>query len=218
LIVATAIAVIDENDNRYLTMRDLGEALDVEAMALYRYVNGREDLLEAVIAALLKNVTDELHEALHSTWQGYLRTLAHAIRRIAVEHPGAFPLVATRQPAAPWLRPPLRSLELVKDFLNTLAGYGFTDEQVARAYRTFSSFLLGHLLLEAAARRAHTSALDEPLGEGEAQIPNEDGTLAPGADDTVRHFQPLLSEDRSEDEFVITLETLLDRLELSLSQ
>ena len=36
-----------------LTMRGLGQDLGVEAMSLYRYVSGREDLLEAVVALLL---------------------------------------------------------------------------------------------------------------------------------------------------------------------
>src|SRR5829696_6464099 len=176
VIVRAALDSIDRKGSQGLTMRGLALDLGVEAMSLYRYVAGREDLLEAVVAVLLKDLVD-LDQPLGRTWQGYLQGLAHAVRRIAVEHPAAFPLVATRHPDAPWLRPPLRNLELVDNFLSTLSGFEFTDEQVVGTYRAFSGFLLGHLLLEAAVRGAETWPFEEPLDEGKATIPSRDGQI-----------------------------------------
>lgn len=199
-------------------MRGLGQQLGVEAMSLYRYVSGREDLLEAVVKVLLEDLRHTIDSQLSETWQGYLQTLAHEVRQIAVDHPAAFPLVATRHPAAPWLRPPLRSLELVEDFLATLSHHGFTDQQVVGTYRSFSSFLLGHLLLESAVRGAETSPVEEPLDEGNATIPHEDGEVDLSGSPTITRLQDLLSQDRSSEEFEISLETLLDRLEMNLSQ
>src|SRR5690625_7321743 len=72
------------------------------------------------------------------------------MRDLAIRHPNIFPLVATRHPAAPWLRPPLRNLDMVEEFLDTLLNSGFSQQQAAMVYRTFASFLLGHLLLTAA--------------------------------------------------------------------
>jgi TetR/AcrR family tetracycline transcriptional repressor len=218
VIVRAAVKYIDLHGAQGLTMRGLGQELGVEAMALYRHVTGREDLLEAVVAELLDGVSDDLDSQLTGSWQGYLQTLAHAVRRIALDHPSAFPLVATRHPAAPWLRPPLRSLELVEDFLAALSSYGMADEQVVEVYRAFSSFLLGSLLLEAAQRGAETSPVEEPLDEGSAQVPNTDGQLDLSGKPVIARFRPLLSEDHSAEEFEVGLETLLDRLELSLSQ
>jgi TetR/AcrR family tetracycline transcriptional repressor len=218
VIVKSALGYIDRHGAQGLTMRGLGQNLGVEAMALYRYVAGREDLLEAVVERLLEGLSEDLDEQIGESWQGYLQTLAHAVRRIAVEHSAAFPLVATRHPAAPWLRPPLRSLELVEQFLSTLSGYGFTDEQVVGTYRAFSSFLLGQLLLEAAVRGAETSPVEVPLDEGGATVPNADGRVDLSGNPTVARLQSLLSEDRSDEEFEVSLETLLDRIELALSQ
>lgn len=217
LIVRAALDSIDRNGSQGLTMRGLAQDLGVEAMSLYRYVSGREDLLEAVVAVLLGGLTD-LDEQLAKTWQGYLQGLAHAVRRIAVDHPAAFPLVATRHPAAPWLRPPLRSLELVEDFLSALSRFGFTDQQVVATYQAFSSFLVGNLLLEAAVRGAETSPLEEPLDEGNATVPNQDGQVDLSGSPTVAKFRHLLSQDRSVEEFEISLETLLNRLEMDLAQ
>ena len=199
-------------------MRGLGHDLGVEAMSLYRYVTGREDVLEAVVTSLLENLTERLDERLSTSWQGYLQTLAHTIREIALEHPRAFPLVATRHPAAPWLRPPLRSLDVVEHFLVTLKGFGFSDDRLVESYRAFSSFLLGHLLLEAALRGAETSPVEQPLDEGDAQIPNADGQIDLAAGSEVTRLRSRLSEDRGAEEFEASLEMLLNRLELELSQ
>ena len=50
-IVNAAVAFIDAEGLAGLTMRRLGATLDVEAMSLYRYVPGREELLDAVVDA-----------------------------------------------------------------------------------------------------------------------------------------------------------------------
>lgn len=216
-IVRGALSFIDEEGPAGLTMRKLGNQLGVEAMSLYRYVTGREDLLEAVVAHLTRGLEEHLDDDLTGTWQGYLKTLAYRVREIATEHPNAFPLVATRHPAAPWLRPPLRSLTLVEQFLATLSGHGFDDVRVVAIYRAFSNFLLGHLLLQAATQGAKTAPVELPLNEGEADVPAPDAMAIDLTDvPTVARMRRLLSEDHSTQEFEAGLETLLHRLELTL--
>lgn len=218
VVITAALTYIDERGLQGLSMRTLAQQLGVGAMALYRHVSGREDLLEGVVNHLMTGLQDQMDTDIAQTWQGYLQTLAHAIRKIAIQHWAAFPLIATRHPAAPWLRPPLRSIELVEHCLRTLSEQGFTDEQVSDAYRAFSSFLLGHLLLEAAVRGADTAPVEEAFDEGDAQIPNRDGEVDLSASPVTQRMRPLLSEDHSLEEFEIGLETLLDRMELQLTQ
>lgn len=218
LIVEAALAQIDAVGPQGLSMRSLGPDLGVEPMSLYRYVNGKEDLLEGVVTLLMGNLTTSLDDELAEHWQGFLQTLAHHVRRIAIDHPRAFPLVATRHPAAPWLRPPLRSVEVVEAFLSALIGFGFTDEQAVDVYRSFTSFLLGNLLLEAAVRGADTGPVSEPLDEGGADIPERDGLMDLDDAPQVLRLRDLLSDDRSDDEFEASLESLLDRLGSTLSQ
>ena len=218
LIIQAALDQIDRSGAHGLSMRSLGQDLGVEAMALYRYVHGKEDLLEGVVALLMSDLTSSLDAELAAHWQGFLQTVAHEVRRIAIDHPKAFPLVATRHPAAPWLRPPLRSIEVVNTFLSALISHGFTDAQAVDAYRSFSSFLLGQLLLESATRGAETGPVAEPLDEGGASIPEGDGQISLDSAPEVRRLRPLLSEDRSDDEFEVSLEALLDRLDREISQ
>lgn len=218
LIVTTALEQIDRDGASILSMRSLAQELGVEAMSLYRYVHGREDLLEGVVSLLMDGLTASLDDELNEHWQGFLQTVAHRVRQIAIDHPRAFPLIATRHPAAPWLRPPLRSVEVVELFLSTLIDQGFSDRQAVDTYRSFSSFLLGQLLLEAAVRGAEISPLDEPLDEGGADVPEGDGQEEVDDDAQIVRLRPLLSEDRSDEEFEASLESLLDRLSGELSQ
>jgi TetR/AcrR family tetracycline transcriptional repressor len=218
LIVATALAQVDREGPQGLSMRSLAQELNVEAMSLYRYVHGKEDLLEGVVAFLMADLTARLQEAEGIHWQEFLQTVAHAVRKIATEHPKAFPLVATRHPAAPWLRPPLRSVEVVNTFLSSLTKGGFSDALAVDAYRAFSSFLLGQLLLQSVVHGAETGPAEEALDEGGAVVPEGDGSMSLDAAPEVRRLRALLSEDRSDEEFEVSLEALLDRISRDISQ
>lgn len=55
-----------------------------------------------------------------------------------------------------------------------------------------------------------------PFDGGDAAIPNQDGDLSDSP--TIMRLQPLLSEDRSAEEFEISPETLLNRLEMDLTR
>lgn len=217
-VISAAVDYIDQHGAQGLTMRRLGSEIGVEAMSLYRHVEGREDLLEGVVQTVTSGLTAHMDQSLGSSWQGYLQDLAHRCRGMALEHPSIFPLVATRHPAAPWLRPPLRDLALVEHFLSTLADFGFTPDQAVSAYQSFSSFLLGHLLLEVVQLGAETSPVEVTLDEGEAQLPSQDAGLDLSDFPTILAARQELSRDTSQEQFEISLETLLDRLEFALKQ
>ena len=221
LIIETAIDFVDRHGLTALTMRRLGKQLGVEAMSLYRYVNGREDLLEGIVDRMVAELhlrRDHEEPEVTSGWQAYLQWLAHAVRGLAREHPNLFPLIATRHPAAPWLRPPLRSLRVVEDFLGTLISRGFSDARAVMAYRAFSSFLLGFLLLEASVHGADAAPPGEPLDTGDSDIPNADHQIDLRDFPHVRRLEAQLSEDHASEEFEQALEDLLDRLDRLLTE
>ena len=190
-------------------MRRLGSYLGVEAMALYRYVPGREALLDGVVEVVIDELYGDPDVHLEATngWQDYLQRLAHGLRRVALAHPEVFPLVATRPPAAPWVRPPLRSLRWIESMLRAMTDAGFSAEGATAVYKAFSSFLLGHLLLEVSARGVDTG----PIEESEAA---PDGDLS--AYPLLRRLEPLLSQDRAAEDFEEALEALLNRVALLL--
>jgi AcrR family transcriptional regulator len=207
-ILTTAVSLIDRSDLRNLTMRNLAAQLGVEAMTLYHHVHGREDLLDGIVELVIDDLYGDPQVHLGADeWPDYLQRLAHGVRRIALAHPQVFPLIATRPPAAPWVRPPLRSLRWMESFLNTLHECGFSDASCVAAYRAFSSFLLGHLLLEVSARGADVGPIEQA---DPAERPRADLTEYP----RLNSLEPELSQDHSTDEFEESLETLLDRLDL----
>lgn len=73
-IIAAAIAFIDEEGLAGLTMRRLGQHLNVEAMSLYRYVPGKDDLLDAVVQTLVMSMANdgEVLSAPQDGWQDFL--------------------------------------------------------------------------------------------------------------------------------------------------
>jgi len=210
-VLGAAIEFIDGQGLGALTMRRLGAHLGVEAMALYRYVPGREQLLDGVVETVIDELygDPDVHLAACHGWQDYLQRLAHGVRRIALAHPEVFPLVATRPPAAPWVRPPLRSLRWVESFLAALVESGFTEESAVSAYRSYSSFLLGHLLLAVSQKGVKISPEDQPEGVPEAATATDLGAYP-----TVVRLEELLSLDESAMEFEEALEDLLGRLEV----
>jgi AcrR family transcriptional regulator len=152
-IVTATLELVDEQGIGGATMRAVSSRLGVRSMSLYRYVQDRDELFDAVVERIVNELADDPEVQLRPVdgWRPYLAGMAHGVRRYARAHPHAFPLVATRPPSAPWVNPPLRSLRWVEAMLTGLVREGFSNEQVLFTYRTFNSFLLGYLLLETSA-------------------------------------------------------------------
>ena len=205
-VIVAAIDTIDEGGLRFFALRQVAERLGVETMALYRHVQGRDDLLDGIVEYLVDQLYGDPDVHLESSrWPDYLVRLAHGVRRIALAHPEVFPLIATRPPAAPWVKPPLRSLRWMENFLQTLQRQGFGVAASAAAYRAFSSFLLGHLLLEVSSQGADIGPVDAPPPD---RHPTDLITFP-----LLSSMQGLLSEDHSAEEFEQSLENLIDRLQ-----
>jgi hypothetical protein len=99
----------------------------------------------------------------------------------------------------------------VEAFLAGLISEGFSDEAAVAGYRAFSSFLLGHLLLEVSGLGADVGPLDVLADDSEGS-----GWL--GGYPTVRRLRAELAEDHAAAEFEDALEELLNRLALIRSE
>jgi len=211
IVVDAALGIIDRDGVRTLSMRGLGRELGVEAMALYRYVGNFEDLLDAIVNQVVDRMLDDpaMQPTEQDDWRAFLTRQAHGVRSIAVAQPQVFPLIATRTPSAPWIRPPLRSLRWIEEFLAGLLDRGFADAGAAAAYRAFTSFLLGHLLLEVSARGVDTGPVEEP------DVVPLDASAAEqlAAYPAVARLAEQLAQQNADEEFQSALTSLLDRLE-----
>ncbi|GAB2480567.1 TetR/AcrR family transcriptional regulator [Jatrophihabitans fulvus] len=175
-ILRATVALIETEGLGKLTMRRLGAALGVEAMAIYRYFPSRQSLVNALVDwIVLQTAMDpELQFDETDDWRDYLDRLAHGIRQMALTHPRVFPLIATTPTEAPWIRPPMRSLQWVESFLVGLQDHHFPPPAAVTVYKQFSSFLLGHLLLEVAALGLD----DDPIAGAPRSGNDEDRSVA----------------------------------------
>ncbi|WP_205708894.1 TetR/AcrR family transcriptional regulator C-terminal domain-containing protein [Kineococcus siccus] len=214
-MLEAAIDHVDRFGIAELSMRKLGAALDVEGMALYRYVSSRDELLDAMVDRLLDQLYADPEVLLRpdDDWQTFLRRTAAGVRALALQHPQIFPLIATRHRAAPWIRPPLRSLRWIEGFLAALLSRDFSEDAAVYAYRAFGSFLVGHLLLEVSADGVDpVTATVDPAGGGDA-LPAGAGALDLAAFPTLTRLSGRLAVEDLGEEFEHSLGNLLERLE-----
>jgi TetR/AcrR family transcriptional regulator, tetracycline repressor protein len=148
-ILRAALRLSDRDGLDALSMRRLGAALDVEAMALYRHVGSKERLLEGVAELLLEEL--ELPDAGSASWQDTWTALAHSYRRLARSHPSAFRLLAL-SPLGIAAR-----FERARAPLAILRDAGFGERAAEHAFRTLLSYADGYLLRELAERDAELS-------------------------------------------------------------
>ncbi len=158
--VAAALAVIDRDGFEALTMRRLGKELGVEAMSLYHHVTSKQDLLDGVVDLVIETI--ELpHPHLH--WAGWTRQFTRAYRRVALEHPHVFRLIALRPlTTAQALRPVEMALEVLRRA-------GFDGRHALAAFQTLANYTSGFALEEIAAAG----------GEGSPTIANLDAAEFP---------------------------------------
>ena len=201
-IVTVTLELMDEQGIGAATMRAVSSRLGVRSMSLYRYVQDRDELFDAVVERIVNELADDPEVQLRPVdgWRPYLAGMAHGVRRYARAHPHAFPLVATRPPAAPWVNPPLRSLRWVEAMLTGLAREGFSDEQVLFTYRTFNGFLLGYLLLETSAMTLRDPKPGDGSFTGTDTISDDDGGSAgqAAADPVIGGLSPARSAEQRE--------------------
>jgi AcrR family transcriptional regulator len=81
-IASTAVAIADAEGLEAITMRRLAAELGVAPMAPYRYVSGKDDLLELMV----DQVYADLHLPSGLDWRESLRTLAVRTRELILKH------------------------------------------------------------------------------------------------------------------------------------
>src|ERR1044072_3001196 len=138
-IIETAFHLIAGQGLGRLTMRRLGDSLQVEAMAIYHHLpHGKEQLLGQRFATVAAHPAPPGTGAVRDR----RRAWAAFYRERLLEHVGVMPLIVTRRnPAA--LTATTQSLQ---DLLRTS---GRTEAEAAVGAHTLLGYLLGTVALEA---------------------------------------------------------------------
>lgn len=186
-VVRAALALIDERGLDQLTMRRLGAALGVEAMSLYKHVEGKEAILDGVRELLLAEFAAALPpDDAEGDWQEHLQRFAHAYRALGRAHPEAFGLLARGVERAY-----VAGGDITESAIRRLLAAGFDRETAIRALRTVVRYVLGSALVDQAAddAPAPVSAADlEALAARRPLMGHLMRSLGEGADDALFDF------------------------------
>ena len=202
-IATTAVAIADAEGLEAITMRRLATELGVAPMAPYRYVSGKDDLLELMV----DHVYADLRLPRGLDWRESLRTLAVQTRELMLQHRW----LAQLSPRAKLSLTPNR-MTVAEQALVALDGLDLDADTMMSVFRTVDAYVHGALSYESAV----STVISEQSLSGGDELRDE---LAPlmmwhmrtGRYPTFQHY--LRTATRKDDtswQFDLGLDCLLD--------
>jgi TetR/AcrR family transcriptional regulator, tetracycline repressor protein len=92
-VLRTALAFLDREGGESLSMRRLAAELNVDPMAIYHHVSGKDALIAGVVELMFAEL--RLPDTATGFWQDQIRSIAHAYRALAAAHPNLVIYMAT---------------------------------------------------------------------------------------------------------------------------
>ena len=138
-VLRAAVALADRHGVDALTMRRLGGKLGVEAMALYKHVANKDEILDGIAELVVGEIEIP---APGSEWRTAMRQRAISARRVLKRHPWAIGLMESRGSSGP------ATLRYVDAVLATLRDGGFSVEMATHAFWLLDSYVYGHVIQE----------------------------------------------------------------------
>jgi AcrR family transcriptional regulator len=201
--------LIDEQGLDGFTMRKLAQALGVDPMAIYNYVEDKGALLDGLVEVLWAELDLGRDDA---GWQDALRSLARSMRALAHAHSRAYPLLVNRQVI------PASALRACDVTLQRLERAGFDRMSAAEALRAVWAYAIGHGLIEissllppASSQSADAASPLERLRQVLCRIP-------PGVPPRLAEVACLVCDCDLEAQFTQGLELILDGLEPKIAR
>lgn len=137
-ILGAALALVDRHGLDELSMRRLAADLDVEAMALYRHIDSKDDLLAGLADVIWAEIATDAPS--DPDWHRWLRALAEALRAAVHRHPNAVAVLVSGDVG------PRAALQLFADQLDHVDDV--ERDRAVSAMRTVTAFALGCVVSE----------------------------------------------------------------------
>jgi AcrR family transcriptional regulator len=132
-----AVTLADEIGIESLSMRKLGQALDVEAMSLYKHVANKDDILDGIVDI----VSGEIDlPTIGGDWKMAMRRRAISAHEVLLRHPWATMLIVSRANVGPAM------LRYVDATIGCLREAGFTYVMADHAWNAIDSHVYGFTL------------------------------------------------------------------------
>ncbi len=136
-VLQAAIRIADEEGLDALTMRRLGQELDVQAMSLYNHVANKEDLRQGIVELVMGEIEVPSDAA---DWKAALRRSAISAYEAFIRHPWACSL----HNATPRISD--ARMLWMEGVLKTLREAGFSPNMTHHAYHALESHITGFTL------------------------------------------------------------------------
>ena len=133
-VLRAAIALADTGGLETLTMRKLGQELDVGPMALYRHVANKDDMVDGIVDLVFSEID---LPASGADWRTAMRERAMSVSEAMSRHRWAVGLMESRANPGP---ANLRHHDAV---IGSLRAAGFDMAMAAHAYSLLDSYIYG---------------------------------------------------------------------------
>jgi AcrR family transcriptional regulator len=133
-VLQAAVDLADRGGIEALSMRKLGQELGVDAMALYRHVQNKDDILDGIVEGLVAEI-DTSHSG--EDWKAALREQAMSARRVMLRHPWARRMFDERGTSGP------ATIAYIESVLAILRGGGFSIDLAHHTLHVLGSRIFG---------------------------------------------------------------------------
>lgn len=199
-VLAAAMKLADHDGLEGLSMRKVGQALGVEAMALYYHFANKERVLDGIVDLVFGEI--EL-PATDTDWKNAMRQRAIAVRDALMRHRWAIGLMESRTNPGP---ANLRHHDAV---IGSLRAGGFDMAATATAYSLLDSYVYGFALTK----------MNLPFEDTADIVEMSETMLAPFAPGEYQNLTDFITEHAMQpdydyaDEFERGLDVILDGIE-----
>lgn len=197
-VLSAAIALADGQGVDALSMRTLAQELGVEAMSLYHWVRAKDELLSAMVDAVVSQI--EL-PAPPTEWRSALRAIALSAYAVLSRHRWACRLMlrSANVPAR---------LRYMESILGTLRRAGFPIAQTDLAYHALDSHIVGFTMWQESFTFRSREEMEKLATDFIASLP--EGALPHVVEHAEHHLR---GKRRPGTDFEFGLDLILDGLE-----
>ena len=133
-VLRAAVDLADREGIDSLSMRRLGQELGVDAMALYRHVRTKDEILDGIVEAIVGEIS--LPDSTGG-WKAALRAQVMAARQVMLRHPWSPKVIEERPTVSPTM------LGYIESVLAKLADGNFSIDVAHHAIHVLGSRILG---------------------------------------------------------------------------
>jgi AcrR family transcriptional regulator len=133
-VLLAAVDLADRGGIDALSMRKLGQDLGVDAMALYRHVRDKDEILDGIVEAVVREI-DVAHPV--EGWKAAMRQRILAARQVMLRHPWAPGVIEERGTMGPAI------LGYMESVLGILMDGGFSLDLAHHSMHVLGSRVLG---------------------------------------------------------------------------